>query len=148
MRLNSTSSGVSQRGYFARRRWTYVWKLEKVEAMITDVALQTGRAQGAAPDRRPKCPRELRQLERDASQAISCPEERRRLRSEARKMRRRWQADIASWKLTTRQQSKSVPLRMMDMEGNMSADPRKWSETLLKHCEGKYSRPDHLAAPV
>lgn len=115
-------------------------KLEKVETMITDIASQTGRTQGAVPGRRPKCSRELRQLERDAS-----PEERRRLRSEARKMRRRWQADIASWKLTTRQQSKPVPMRMMDKEGNMSADPRKWSETLLKHCERKYSGPDHLA---
>lgn len=63
-------------------------KLEKAETLISTIASQTGRAQGAAPDRRPQCPRELRQLVREASQPTSCPDERRRLRSEARELRR------------------------------------------------------------
>lgn len=116
-----------------------------MENMISDIASRTGRAQGAASSCRPTCPRNLWELEREASQVTSSPDERRRLRSEARKIRRRWQADIGTCRLTTRQPPKPVPTRMLDSKGNWSADPRKWSETWLRHCENKYSRPDHLA---
>lgn len=73
-----------------------------------------------------------------------CTEERRRIRSEARKRRRRWQADVATWKLAARQETKPAPLLLKDDKGRWEADPRKWAESLQRHCAQKYGRPAHL----
>lgn len=44
------------------------------------------------------------------------------------------------WRLTSKQGgSNKTPVQMRDGKGNMSADPRRWAESLREHCTTKYS---------
>lgn len=80
-------------------------RIQEAEEVITTLAIQHGAIgnMGQGDNRgmsgRPICPRELRMLERQASDPSCEVQERRRLRTVARQVRRRWQLQLAQRKL-------------------------------------------------
>lgn len=121
--------------------------IEEAERVICESAAKHGAAAfagdvGGLGRGRPKCPRQLRELERAASRPTCNSDDRRRMRTSVRKLRRSWRLDLAKWRLrVARKTSAAPPFSMMDESGEMTSDTKRWSRALHAHCEAKYTRP-------
>lgn len=69
------------------------------EAVAVSAASETRQSHQKRDPGRPRCPAELRMLERDASRPHTDPTDRHDLRRRARAMRWRWKPDLATWEL-------------------------------------------------
>lgn len=117
--------------------------VEVAEAIIAEVARQHCRGSGGADSGRttkPKCPRSLTTLERAASRPNTDATQRREWRRQARQECRRWQADLAIWRLNHRDNHRpsGAMARMPDAGGKPTANPDRWRSTLQAHCSDKY----------
>lgn len=123
-------------------RTTIDKKLEAAEKAITTMAPECGKPKSAPMMRKPTCPRALRLMESQAARPDTPTDEKNELRKAVRQLRRQWQSEVATWRLTDKLgESKKAQIQMKDGKGVMSADPRCWTESLRDHCAAKCSLP-------
>lgn len=122
--------------------------IEVAEAVIASAACQHRQGVGAGGGSRaapkPRCPRNLTLLERATSKPNADHEQRHVWSKQARKERRRWQADLAIWKLRNKVDYKTsgMPLRLPDAQGERTANPAQWRQAPHAHCSKKYGSAD------
>lgn len=79
-------------------------------------------------------------LERAAARSDVGTAQRQELRREARRGRRRWQADLATWRLNHPEDSnqRRTMTQMPNAQGRPTTNPEQWSRALRQHCAAKY----------
>ena len=82
-------------------------------------------------------PPELRQVESDLRLASSV-QEKRVLRRQAQRVRRRWKAKQALSSLGREGKIRSAPVALR-CNGRLTSDRDEWSEELYRHCQDKYT---------
>lgn len=114
-------------------------KFSRTEEIIATPARLAGTGAGTNNEgRMPRCPNELIDLERQATQEGLAAEEKSEVRKKARRLRRHWLAHRAEWRSRHAKDGQNKVL-ITDQRGDPVRNTQRCSADLLAHCAAKYA---------